>query len=125
MADVFLQKPRHVVPSFRRFVDTAELGELNSTAVGKAPPLSMDFQSAVDAWHIERSVGLAGDLVGAGLVTGHSDLTEVLDAAGFLLEHTETSSESQRSLARKILFGKGQHKTTLLPQLKTFLEENN
>lgn len=127
MANVLIQKTRHLVPSFRRFTDTVALGELDPAGTRRADPLRIDFQSRAAEWRLDPTVGLAGDIVSAALVSGETTMPEVRDAASFILAHPEVSSSSLIAAAGNLLSEEDSTSgySDLLPRLTTFLEENS
>lgn len=127
MANVFVSKDRHVVPNFRRFGDTVALGELDSAEDAAPDPVQIDFQSRIAEWSLEPSVGLAGDIVSAALVSGDASHPQILDAASFVLDHEDVSSRSLVTAAQTILKRQRptKERTDLLPRLTTFLAEHN
>lgn len=127
MANVFSPKPRHVVPSFRMFADTVALGELDPTTTDAPAQIPIDFESRVADWALEPSVGLAGDIISAALISGDRSVPQIAEAARFVLDHPGASSLAQRGAAQGILTNERPTKqqSTLLPRLGAFLEENN
>ena len=127
MANDFRQTNRYVVPNFRQLGDTVALGELGSTNATLPESMPIDFQSRVAEWNSGPSVGLAGDIVSAGLVASRSSEPVVDEAADFVLAHRDTCSPSLIAAARNVRDrdgAKGQP-AVQLPRLTTFLESNS
>ena len=127
MANVFTPKSRHLVPNFRRFLDTAALGELDPVSTTAPDPVQIDFRSRIAEWNIQRTVGLAGDIVSAALISSETDLPAIGEAATFIIAHPDISSPSLISTARKILTPDEpmREHSILLPHLNIFLENNS
>src|SRR4051812_27848586 len=126
MANLFIRKDRHVVPNFRRFSDTVALGELDAASTTSVEPPDVDFDSRIGDWRTDPSIGIAGDIVSAALVSGRENIPEVQEAAAFILEHHDTSSPALLSVANRLLSRDKQNPAMhSLPRLTTFVEENN
>jgi tetratricopeptide (TPR) repeat protein len=128
MANIFEQKPRHVVPNFRRFSDTAELGELGLARREQGNALPFDLGDLVRAWEAERSLGLAGDVLSAAIVAGMTKVDAAREAAEFILEQEGVVSSVQQELARGVL-GANESITSghggELPHLSAFLDAHD
>ena len=127
MASDYSLKKRHMVPNFRRFSDTVRLGELALASPTVPDQVRIDFRSRLTEWNIERTVGLAGDIVSAALVSSETDLPVIDEAATFIVDHPDICSSSLTSTAHRVLT---RDQTTSghsvqLPRLTTFLENNS
>ena len=126
MANDFSLKSRFVVPNFRRFSDTVVLGELGPARTTEPNPVRIDFRSRIAEWNIAHTVGLAGDIVSAALVTSATDPPTIGEAASFVIAHPDICSSSLIKAAHKVLAtDESQGHTVQLPRLATFLENNN
>lgn len=103
MAGFSTDQDRKVIPRWRTFVATLRHGELESVA----PPRSRQqvsedpLASKLRDWSEHRTVGHASDLVGAGLMLNR--MSEVADAAKFLLQDDLHASPWAKDLAKKAL----------------------
>ena len=127
MANVFTPHSRHLVPNFRRFLDTVALGELHSVSTIVPDAVRIDLRSRIAEWNSQRTVGLAGDIVSAALVSSDTDMPAIGEAATFIIAHPDMSSPSLMSTARKILtpVEPMRKENTLLPRLTILLENNS
>jgi tetratricopeptide (TPR) repeat protein len=124
LANVFSPAQRHVVPSFRTFADTVALGELSPVSTSVPAQIPIDFDAHIDDWELRPSVGSAGELLSAALVSGKHEVAAVTAAARYILDHPGTSSGPQQSAAERVL-SIDSSTTPRLLRLQTFLEENN
>ena len=127
MASDYSLTTRYMVPNFRRFSDTVKLGELALVNPTAPDQVRIDFRSRLTQWNIERTVGLAGDIVSAALVSSETDLPAIDEAATFIVDHPDICSSSLTSTAHRVLT---RDQTTIghsvqLPRLTTFLENNS
>jgi len=123
MANFFEQKNRNVVPNFRSFAETIELGELSHS--GKDTRKAIDYAISRDllAWENDKSIGIAADLLSSAIVAGVTRIEPVSRAAEFLLNNRELASPSQVDLAERILEITQKHPSeTQLPRISNFLE---
>ena len=127
MASDFSPKNRHMVPNFRQFSDTVVLGELDPASTTAPDPVRIDFRSRLAEWNIERTVGLAGDIVSAALVSSETDPPPIDEAATFIVAHPDLCSSSLTSTAHKVLTRDQPTSghSIQLPHLTTFLENNS
>ena len=104
MANIFENPERHVIPGWRSFKKTVDLGELNS--VSKKLPMAIP-KNTIDGyvidWQNNRTIAHAGDLLSAAYVNGMIGEPAVIDAATFILKSDKNVPESQISLAKRIL----------------------
>jgi tetratricopeptide (TPR) repeat protein len=125
MAHYFAPKERRVLPSFRSFVETIELGELRDARSAIPRPLVISIDNNIIAWHRHRTIGTAGDLVGSALVAAVKDSVPVVEAAEFVLSNSALASPSQLALAERVL-GLNNLKSIneSLPHIRDFLKTN-
>jgi hypothetical protein len=97
----FKEKKRTIIPRWRDFETTLELGELrNCRAVKRAEinqEVSLDEQ--ITDWQNNKSLSFATDLVGAGFVLGQTEGIE--DALDFILSDESRATELQKKIARQ------------------------
>lgn len=125
MANIYEAKGRNVLPAFRSFRDTADLGELAPTAVQPPRPLPFDTSTVVRSWRERPSMAVAGDILSNALVSAQPKMQEALEAAQFILERREQASPALVAVAERVLRGEQSDTgTTALPRLNTFLEDH-
>ena len=99
------ENARQVVPRWRSFRDTLQLGELAPVpSVLRHRDVESDFLvSKLGAWNRHRTPAHAADLVGAALVLGRE--SEVRPAAKFLLRPESEATPWAEELAQRALGG--------------------
>lgn len=80
------QKSRSVVPNWRFFSETMEIGELESSRIGKEPENLYAIDDYVDSWLDRRSFSTAGDLISAAITNGQRNNKYARDAARYIIE---------------------------------------
>lgn len=104
MANLFEIQDRRVIPSWRSFNQSINLGELNSFQItGQNFQDSYDLSSYISEWKLNKTVTFAAELVGAAIVNNKEDVIEALDAANFILSNEKLATKSQILLASKLL----------------------
>ena len=104
MAGIYKKKNRTMMPRWRLFNDTANLGDLTSIRE------RMDFQydegalaQLSVAFELSQTILHAADLLSTSFVVGRSDLAE--KAARFLLDHRDDVADPALQLAQAVLGG--------------------
>lgn len=92
MASFHEIRPRNVIPNWRSYQRTSELGELKGCSKVEAQPLYVSIDDYISDWKKHPSVANAGDLLSAALISGNMDIIEAKDAAKYILEHEDKSS---------------------------------
>ncbi|MCL5020430.1 MAG: hypothetical protein M1339_01945, partial [Bacteroidetes bacterium] len=72
MANALQQKDRHVIPNFRGFAETAELGELDRAQIQDPNHINMSIEGTLSIWRESPSIGVAADLLSAATVAGET-----------------------------------------------------
>jgi tetratricopeptide (TPR) repeat protein len=103
MANFFEQKNRNVVPNFRRFSETIELGELSHAWKEGRKSTKFTINRNIIEWEKEKSVGAASDLLSSAIVTGITNIEEVNRAAEFILSNKLLITPTQRDIANRVL----------------------
>lgn len=107
MATIFENKDRRVIPNWRSFKKTANLGELDRIEIrGQKFPIKLSIDSYIDDYRENKNTANAADLISAGFVNGFEKDEAVVDAAEFILKNHKSSTKSQLSTAQRILHGK-------------------
>src|SRR5689334_18808108 len=99
--DTIAQQRRNIIPRWRDFKTTLRLGELRSTdpVTNNTQEVSDSLTEQLLAWEANKSLSFATDLVGAGLVLGHTE--EIDEAINFILSPQSKSTELQRRIANR------------------------
>jgi len=103
MAVLLETRARNVVPRWRDFQTTVQLGELGSERPSREERPEVDLTPLVSAWEAHHGLSFAGDLISAALVNDLPDLAR--DASAFVLEFGEKASASLRLMATHVLGG--------------------
>jgi tetratricopeptide (TPR) repeat protein len=104
LANLFEHTDRRVVPNWRSFIQTVELGELNSSKMdSNIPKPVVSIDEYIFDWKANKNVVRAGDLLSAAIVNNKTEDKNVKDAANFILSNIDHSSKSQILLAERIL----------------------
>ena len=102
MAIIFTNTDRRVVPNWKSFQKTTRLGELNSCKTEKSNSIYI-INDYINDWKLNQSIPFAGDLLSAAISNNQISLSEVKNAANFILDNKDETTISQRSLATAIL----------------------
>lgn len=94
---------RDVLPNWRSYNKTSCIGEFDSSTntLFSVPFFSLD--EYVYAWKEHREIPFAADLVSAAITNGQCSNPEVIEAASFIINHPDDSSNTQLLCAKKIL----------------------
>ena len=104
MADFFEKKFRHLIPNWRSFENTAKLGELNgSKSIELNSSFKPDISDLIEDWNELKNIGIAGDLLGAALVSNQETNATVVEVAKFVLENKKLVSPALLDAARTVL----------------------
>ncbi len=114
---------RQVVPRWRTFREALNSGELSSAEVLKSPRIdATDFiQEKEKDFKENRALPFALDLVSAATVLGKTDIS--VEAAGFILENGNKTSETGVRLARALLGISEPSKPIIIPQSRVQVVE--
>lgn len=92
MAIFFEKKERHVIPNWRNFENTAQLGELSFS---KSIELNTSFKPNIDDlledWKYSKSIGVAADLLGVAITCNQQDNPIVREISDFVLSQKNTT----------------------------------
>lgn len=98
MAVIYEIKERRVVPSWRDYKRTLQLGEL-SQSNKSAIPMSYNIDRSIDDWKQIQNIGTAADLVNSAFVSGINQL-EVKQAIQYINSNKEKTSNSLSDLTK-------------------------
>ncbi len=98
-----LDNERNIIPRWREFSKTAQLGELSSirAAEKKVTYDKVDLSNKYQEWDTHRTLPYAADLVASSFALGCYDYAH--SAAEFILSN-ESASDFAKDIARKIVF---------------------
>ena len=98
-------RPRNVIPRWRNFSSTVEVGELGTSANVHQPDHvpSTDFDRRLSEWHPDLANVYSSDLLSSAIVSGRHE--EVSEAARLLLGKTDHGEIFQRIAAQRVLTG--------------------
>jgi pentatricopeptide repeat protein len=109
MANLIEKKDRHLLPNWRSFKNTANLGELNgSKGIVLDSTFKPDISDLLDDWNYHQTIGLAGDILGSALVCNQEDNAIVKEVSSFVLSHKELAPYAVIEAANAILKPKNQ-----------------
>ncbi len=127
MAIFFSRNDRHVIPNFRNFKKTTELGELDSFK--KLSTRQIFIPNIIDyknEWEDNKTVAHAADLLSAVITNNVKSDKVINEAANFILESSKFSTSSQIDLAKRILnIEDAKINAINLSKITQFIETNN
>lgn len=98
MPTLFKDTQRFLIPNWRNFKNTAQLGELNSSKKneGKLSDFS-SLTNQINDWKENKTIGHAADLISAALslnITNHSDINDAVQFLKSNIEHLPKTLKS-------------------------------
>lgn len=129
MASLTISSSRNVVPNWRDYKTTAELGELNgNNAIALKIP-SFPIDDYVNAWLSNKSVPFAGDLISAAIMGHQQTNSTVQDAASFIIKRGDEAPDTLYKTALSIFQTQESNlKSNTIPiseRLKNILNQEN
>ena len=124
MAAILEKLNRNVIPRWRNFATTIELGELNSAASKRANrPLVFELDSLERDWKNQGTISFAGDLISAASVSGSTGIAK--EAAEFVLavQGTTLPEHPLTLLAKGILANPYQVNTKIITSVESISHE--
>lgn len=100
MAVIYEIKERRVIPSWRDYKRTLQLGEL-SQSNKSAEPMVLNINRSTEDWNQIKNIGTAADLINSAFVSGIQN-SEVKQAIEFIKSDQEKSSSSLLGLIKLI-----------------------
>ena len=95
MANFIEKKDRNVIPNWRSFVNTANLGELNSSENLKLDSsFKPDISDLELDWKKSNNLGTAGDIIGVALICNQEENKTVQEAAKYVLKKKQQNVTS-------------------------------
>lgn len=103
MANFLEQKERRVIPNWRSFFVTAQVGELQypKRIKGQKKNNSLTINDYVQTWKSNKSISFASDLISAAFINDIYD-EHVKEATNFILKNTSKCTRSINELAQLI-----------------------
>lgn len=98
MAIIYEIKERRVIPNWRDYKRTLQLGELSQNNKSGSPIL-LNINRSVQDWNEIKNIGSAADLINASFVSGISN-KEVEEAISFIKSDNQKSSQSLLDLIK-------------------------
>ena len=83
------QENRDVIPIWRNFCITSELGELSH--LNTTPPIKFDLSALKTDWDNFKSIGTAADLVNAHFISDQEISPKILEAVHYINNYSNTS----------------------------------
>lgn len=102
MANLFEPKQRNVIPGWRSFSNTLDLGELSSLKSQHIKPEQQNIDEYIFDFKKNASVAYAAELISAAISNSQLELQEVQDAAKLILDKGDETTKAQTKLAEKI-----------------------
>jgi tetratricopeptide (TPR) repeat protein len=100
MAVIYEIKERRVIPNWRDFKRTLQIGELSQTnKFGN--PIELNINRSIEDWKQDKNIGIAADLINSAFVSGINNF-EVKEAIGFIKSEQEKASSSLLELIKLI-----------------------
>jgi len=97
------RRARNVIPRWRDFRSTVQLGELDAGSPPKKLELAHDLSSVTADWQRNKTTSFAGDLISAALVS--QNFSAAREAAEFVISLAEGVSPALHALASRVLEG--------------------
>ncbi|MCD4792594.1 MAG: hypothetical protein K8R54_05125 [Bacteroidales bacterium] len=111
MAIIYEIKERRVIPNWRDFKRTLQLGELNVSNKTKKPVI-LNIERAVNDWKELQNIGTAADLINSSFVSGIHYIQEIREAIDYIKFDNSKSSQSLLELIEQITLNKPKIKQT-------------
>lgn len=113
MAIFFQKKERHVIPNWRSFENTAQLGELNaSDKLELSTSYKPDISDLLEEWRHLKNIGLAGDLLGVGITCNQQENPIIQEISDYILLHRSEATSALITAAYKIKDSQNEKKTS-------------
>ncbi len=108
MAIYFEHKDRNVIPNWRSFENTIKLGELNgSPKLEISSSFKPDISDLLIDWEINKSIGMAADLVGVATICNREEDPTILEITKYIIENSDKASQALINTANTIINKEG------------------
>lgn len=101
MAVYYELKDRRVIPNWRDFKRTIQLGELYSNGSNQKKN-NFNISDVSKDWKLKKNIGTAADLINISFISGIAAIPEVEEASDYILNNHQDSSKSLLELVQKI-----------------------
>lgn len=103
-------KTRNVIPNWRSYKRTGELGEFKDVcSTTPNDGIIFPIDTYVEDWHRDKTLANAGDLLSAAIMNNQTNNADVINAAQFVIDHKDESTNVLFKAAES-LFPKSQEK---------------
>ncbi len=104
MAIIYDIQERRVIPNWRDFKRTLQLGELGTSHKGYSP-VKLNIDRTVFDWKLEQNIGTAADLINASFIAGVNNVPEIDEAIKLIRSNESKTSSSLLELIEKVRTG--------------------
>jgi len=118
MAVILETKERRVIPNWRDYKRTLQIGELGSNNKLYSP-IKISIDRAIIDWNENRNIGTAADLINSAFVAGIHDKDEINSAIKFIRNNLNKASKSLLQLTELL---KVYESTTIIHTKSSILE---
>jgi len=101
MAVIYEIKERRVIPNWRDYKRTLQLGELN-VANKKYKPIDISIDRAIFDWQLNKDIGTAADVINSSFVADKFNQSEVREAIDYIKKNENKSSKSLLGIINEI-----------------------
>ena len=102
MANIFKPEQRNVVPGWRSFNDTLDLGELSSVNAHHTEPVPQNIDEYISDFKQNYSVAHASELISVAASNNQLELDDVQNAEKIIPAKGNETTKAQIKLAEKI-----------------------
>ncbi|MBI9039445.1 MAG: hypothetical protein JEY97_15030 [Bacteroidales bacterium] len=99
MAVIYEIKKRRVIPNWRDYRRTLQIGELGNSTT---PELNINIDRIVDDWRLDQNIGTAAELVNAAFISEKLNFTELIEAIIYIRDNKTRSSNTLLNLITAI-----------------------
>lgn len=96
MAIIYEIKERRVIPNWRDYKRTLQIGELSNST---AQPLNINIDRVINDWSTQKNIGSAAELVNAAFISGKSEFSELFEAISLIKKNPSSASSTLLTLA--------------------------
>ncbi len=96
MAIIYEIKERRVIPNWRDYKRTLQIGELSNS---NTQPLDINIDRVVNDWSTLKNIGTAAELINAAFISGKSEFTELIEAVRLVKDNPTSASNTLLSFA--------------------------
>lgn len=101
MAIIYELKERRVIPNWRDFKRTLQLGELNSSNV-QIEPLKINMDRILADWNNDKNIGTAAEIINGSFISGERGRIEIKEAIEYINVNSEIASQTLFDLIKII-----------------------